>query len=525
MTNPIPDRRGIGVAQGLGSNYPFMRRPSPDIEHLVADFYLSIDVMAKDGGFAASFPSFPYRISWLYGLGTGSIGASPMSPVHAVDLLVVAATGLTVFDSRLAIQQSNEFLPGFDPSAGFRTTAFGPNMTIYEWFKGADVCRLVVYNNWSQDAAPLSFHNDIFPASAWLDPRTTEMRPRYIRSISALSQKFSATDVEIGSGHNIHTTSNPATPGKIQLTQVVLNASPGAGLGTYNNCTSPKPQISSINNVSPDTAGGFTIAGKDCVNVFQSTVLLHTMPRVTAPSASINPMAPNIIIRDDCKACCSCDDYVDAAKDIVSTRNQYAVIAKEMQHDRDTYHHNVHRWNSSKTCRSDHSLNLVLQAQGCPFVDVLAQYCNQSSVCQKNIQLRMRFQAAPSINTDCPGAEGESTSTLPPAPASLPAYRSTGVTVVPGSVSRSLSVPRIISLYDLQGSWCDYRAYWDAVNPFESVYVKFRLRFPHSGMADAITPYGVTAWLDGLVANKWLLHSSGTKLLATATAALRCGKR
>ena len=194
-----------------------------------------------------------------------------------------------------------------------------------------------------------------------------------------------------------------------------------------------------------------------------------------------------------------------------------------MQASRDQYHANIRRWQAGAVCRENNFLYLALQAIKLPVRrHPVAQYCNKSADCQRGIQLRIRVQASPSINFDCPPSDTETPHDVLLPPANLPSYRSSGVTIVPGSVSQKLSIPSQIVSYTLEGNWCDYRAYWDAVNPFDTVYVKFRLRFPFDGVVGD-SPYGMTAWLDGQVGGAWLQAADKTKLLIKNSASLRCG--
>ena len=505
MTNDFADRVGIGVCQGMGTDYPFIN-PLSDVAGLLADLYLSVDAMSPDG----TLPSggnqltFPWIVSWLHGLGTVSIA---LSSVHPVDLLIVSSNNHTVFDSTVAT---------------YSTLAFGPNMTIPQWQTATAVCRIVTDNAQPADGETYTYSNDINPVDGRLDIRTCHLETRRIRRLYIGGGDTDATNIKLMGGYNTALSSVVTAGTILPDTQITIAMAPGDGLGTYTDCVSVNNGIQKINGVTPDAGGNFSIGGQSCVNVFQPTTVTATSPRLTLPATLLDSTAPNLVIRDDCAACCSCGDFVTAADKIVSVYNQYAPIAAEMQATRTQYNANVERWTAGADCRSGKALYVAVQAQACPFIDVLAQYINQSSVCQHNLELRIRCAASPDINGDCtPGAE--SLSTVLDAPASHPAYRSTSVTVLDGSTSQSLSVPQVIALYTLQGTWCDYRAFWSAVNPFDTVYVKFRLRFPYNGVDPSGNPYGLTVWLDGQVGGQWLQAANGSKLMVSASTATRCG--
>ena len=100
-------RQPIGVNQppNSGTNYPFVR-PSPDVQHLLGDFYLSY----KE---TTTCYAYPFNVTWLYGFGDEE-PASPSgkTPTHDHDIEIKDDNGVIVFDSSVNDVTYREFLWG-----------------------------------------------------------------------------------------------------------------------------------------------------------------------------------------------------------------------------------------------------------------------------------------------------------------------------------------------------------------------------------------------------------------------------
>ena len=252
--------------------------------------------MQPDGQPPSTIPSFPWRISWLHGLGTGSVSDMFIPFVHDVDLVVYSNNAaIIIFDSRTAINQPNPLLPNYQPNASYSATAFGPSMTVYEWVNSNAVCRLVAYQNWSEDEYAYSYSNDILPTSAWLDPRTTEITPRCLRSVSVLSHKTQANDIAFADGYNTNLTATTTSDSPVPATQVTLEAVPGDGLGTYyNDCTKTPVTNPSRSTTSPRTVLATSLSPGRAVSVFSRRPRYFQLvpPIACATTIELDPFAP-----------------------------------------------------------------------------------------------------------------------------------------------------------------------------------------------------------------------------------------
>lgn len=433
-------RQGIGVTQPQsGVDYPFVL-PSENVRYLLADFWLSYDDPADYPPHTAEPFTLPFSVDWLYGFGCEDAAApdDTPTPTHAADLRVIDADGRTVFDSTTADE--------------FASRDWGDRLRIYSWETADAVCRVVVHTAWGETdtPAPRTYPVHLVPADGTLDERTTERRPKRVKSFKILLDQFDKTNVDWEAGYNMRLSHNGqlSTPGGRLSQQVIVAATPGLGLGVFPGCTPPPLLIRSIRGVRPTENGAFYLAADDCYYVRQPTTLTSTSPRLLTPTAAM------LTIGNDCPACCSCDDYVSAAEYLNSVRDEYQQLGDTASDIRDLYHENRERWLSAADCVQRRPLSLVMQAQYCPTLDVVAQYCNQSDECVGPLEMRIDF-----------GATSVAGSPIP------------GYAFITGANPEAGRLSGKTERYVMGGGWPVFTAYFDAVQPQSSVYVKFRLRF------------------------------------------------
>jgi hypothetical protein len=406
-------RAGIGVVQPQsGLNFPLVA-PSADIKYLLADFYLSYD---DDGEYSETIPAavHPLRIKYLYGV--GCVDNPPISSfpanVHAADIVIVDATDRVILNTNTA-------------DATFSVQNWSDDYKIYEWKTARAVCRLVAYTTWpdddnelSDEDTPRNYNKYLAPLNARLDERAVYKMPRRLLSLrvnngGALSSRY-RNNVVFTNGFNTEISAGPQTVTNFRnVTTTTFSAVAGSGRGKYGNCGTTLPVISKINGVTANN-GDFLLGGADCLWARRpvSSVLLYpkllteatefvitddtifsyvTMENqvdgeeleyATNPSATAQQQ-----IGADCQPCCACEDYVDTAKYLNETSNQYRLIGRRAERVRTEHENNIARWLDQRSCSVQKPLRLLMVPQRCPFMDIVMMLCNPCETCVPPTQL------------------------------------------------------------------------------------------------------------------------------------------
>jgi len=546
MTDPH-GREGIGVAQGhAGHDYPLVR-PSDDVRYLLADFYLSFD-QPGDYGLGADLEP-PFRIHWLSGFGTDPPGftiptvnsasasgdpawnsicstgvtGSEMgdvvsedclpTPVHPHDIMVVDRNGRVVFDSS-------------DPFTTHDARDWGTRLKVVTWRHATNaVCNLVYHTEWNEADFPIdqTYPSYFFPENAILGNRTIERLPKRIRSLEVVLDNIAESAVSFSAGYNMQlaVTAPVTTDGQRRVNRVTFDASPGGGLGVFPDCQPEQLFIRQINGVGPDDAGYFHMTADGCMWVRQPTRVVSADPRVTMPETNLSPgniptpglpdpaagtttsaagwpensQYAHLWMGNDCTACCDCDDYVAVAQYMNQTRNDYKDMGTSAETARDQYHVNRERWLSATDCIKSKPLRLRMLPQLCPFLDVAVQYCNQTEKCVTEVELSVTFEVSPeSIGEIMPGFS-----------------QATGVFLAPGRMSGTTE------RYTMGGEWPTFTAFFDIVNPGQSVSARFRIQFP--GCTETLA---VTGTLTGTAGGSTILLPNNTVASVEDTRTLNC---
>jgi hypothetical protein len=487
-------RAGIGVMQTMtGRDYPFVK-PSADIRYLIADLSFSYE---DPSDYTNVTPyELPLSVAWLYGLGCEPAD-KPLwapDPENAAEIILKDAAGETVFDSTIA---------------DYTTTEWG-NYRIHDWRTETAVLRLVEYVAWPPSGAPepRDYAEHIEPENGILDARAIQRIPKRVKSLRVVLDQFTGTNVDMVGGYNVDLTPTVPTPdvGGRNVTQITIDGSPGGGDGIFPGCVEADLFIRSINGIRPNQTGDFLMAATDCYWIRQPTSVVNLSPMTVRPTIELDENSGHLQLGNDCGPCCSCDDYVDTVRYLNRTWLEGKRLGAIFESSRSTYHDNRERWNEAKECLEKRPLRLNMVAQACPFLDVVAQYCNQTDDCVKDVTLVIRFRTTPEIlpnGTDEEGEEPDMTDPVPDKPDDI----NEAVKVVCGYTT--IKTNDGTAKYTLDGSWSEYRAYFDAINPFASVFVKFRLEFPNDGRAVPVggvttTPYAVEGQLMAAVGDKWL---------------------
>lgn len=443
----VDGRIGITVNQpyGSGTDYPLVT-PSDDIRYLLADAYLVYDD-PYDYGEAASQFELPFRIDYLYGIGdqaSSPPGWAP-APTHAADVVIRDANDDVVFDST---------------TGSYATRTWADRLAIHEWKTTTAQFRLVVHTHWRDDEdgpEPRNYDEHIAPTDGTLDIRTILRLPKRVRTIKAVLTTASEEPLEFIGGYNVvlEHAGVLAVDGTRRTQQIVFSATAGSGEGQFPACTEPEGYIRTVNGVGPDDNGNLQISATDCYYVRQPTSLVGD---------EVSPTPYTLQLGNDCDACCSCDDYVDVALRMRAVRNQYAELGSDAEAARNLHGRNVQRWLAAKACREDNKLQVVLQSNACPYVDVAVGFCNTGEECASGVAVNIAFTTSP------PFGPGDTLPTL-----------DCRFTRVRNNTPGSLTLPASVG-----GAWPNYNVLWDSVNPGQAATARFRLEFPDNGITYAV---------------------------------------
>lgn len=540
----VRGRQGIGVSQPqAGIDYPLVR-PTEDVRYLIADLYLSFDQPSDYDARIAPF-ELPFRIHWLGGFGCvppdfpipgfdsslssyssvcSSIASSMSSnssmelleclPIqkHPHDIIIVDANGRTVFDST-------------DADITHEARDWGDRLRVVTWRHPTDATLSLVYHTaWNPNdfPEPRNYPSYFFPEGATLDERSIEKLPKRLRSLTVILDNLRRTPVDFVAGYNmlLETGATSEVDGERRSTRVTFNATPGAGLGVFPGCEPEPLVIRRINGVGPTDEGDFYLSATDCYWVRQPTRVVSENPRETIPQIELPPgnvptaglpdplagTAKNLLgwptnddpryahlqIGNDCDPCCDCPDYVATAQYMNRTRNAYHAIGVDFESYRDIYHENRERWLLAACCFERRPLRIRLLPQICPFLDVAIQFCNQEDECRLGLELSVTFSTSPN------GGRG----------IEVPGY-----TFITGASSRPGRTSPRTERYQMSGEWPTFSAYWDVVQPGQSVNARFRLKFSDCGFGSVSSsaamggpiepvPLAVTGCLQGTISGE-----------------------
>jgi hypothetical protein len=202
----------------------------------------------------------------------------------------------------------------------------------------------------------------------------------------------------------------------------------------------------------------------------------------------------------DCAPCCQCQDYVDLANKINQYGSQYANIGLRVEDVKNIHEQNISQWLTQRECGIQRPLRLLLVAQRCPYIDVVAMVCNPCVECLYSKNLRLELE--PAIGTE---AYGEI----------VKGYTALFAADVNG---RPIPIERTIS-----GRKTVFTIPFRTIKASDSGYVRFRVKF------SAKREYAVTGLLTGTLTDDTPIltgcsSDEAARVIATATAtqALYC---
>lgn len=350
-------RIAVDQSPSGGSNYPL--RFEHDLSVVLLDVFLSYDDELCEF-------VYPFRIAWLSGFATTSVGTR--------EVQIVDAEGSVVFDSAGADYQEN---------------AWGADRLVAEWYVGTSVLRMVWLNNDQNLLADFYLPDE----DAVLDPRTYARNPDRVRTI-LVNEQLLTGDVELLPGYNVALSvdERESVDGGEFTERIQLDGVVGAGDGRVPGCEEVEAQLRRLNGVGPDAAGNFIIETAGCV---RQQLLLRRRgstydftARYYEPEMSTEEAMAALKLDDDCSPCCPCDAYVFTYRGITRVWDKWATVAAALEDVRDLYSENVDRWNTQRDCRIAEPFKITAKSQPGGVTFVGANFCNLSHCCLAPVEIR-----------------------------------------------------------------------------------------------------------------------------------------
>jgi hypothetical protein len=266
---------------------------------------------------------------------------------------------------------------------------WGTSRKVYEWIIDGVVLRLV-----GRFPGSLSFS----PRSGTLDARTCNRMPSNIRSVRVGLQRITG-NIVFQNGYNIELSGNnaPTTEGARYISQVNMDAVPGAGIGRLNGCDDLEVVLRQINNVQPDCGGNFIIDLDDCFRGQLPLFMTGDQDEIRTAEFSGEDLTAEeakhaFKIYSDCHPCCECDYFVRTYRGLQRVWDFWKEDATRAENVRDIYNDNRSRWMESRECRMSHPARLVAHTDKSCKTAIGGSYCNFSTCCLHNIEMRFTMQ-------------------------------------------------------------------------------------------------------------------------------------
>lgn len=247
------------------------------------------------------------------------------------------------------------------PGVVYQTMTFG-SYTIYEWrystvtgegYTDADiVVRLVVLTARLFDLPTELTLVDGTLVASLINPRVKRVRRLFVkRALSGEIDLVTHNKVRFEAGNNVAFVLDPGVAGADvetrQPTRITVNAEAGLGLGAELRCNETEG-IKRINKLEPDERGNFKLESSLC-SWFERPMTNSRAPVNPNTDVRMDPgnaqwpynapvvTGPGLIMHQDCKACCSCDDYVNAYRAMRTQWERAQAVALRIQALQATY--------------------------------------------------------------------------------------------------------------------------------------------------------------------------------------------
>jgi hypothetical protein len=345
---------------------------------------------------------------------------------------------------------------------------WGPRLYIHEWTLGGLVCIAVQHigDEWRAFNYPI----EITPERGVLDPRCYEVRPKQVTAFKVLGNLLTGS-VRFPVGYNLSfkNLSVNERRGYRRISKVQVNIVPGSGKGRFDFCPDEDPnapkEIRSLGGAKPDGFGNISMSVSSCFFTKRSGVRVDT-----GSSARLVLENPHAMAFDNnCLPCCTCNQQLLTYNDCVRAWQANKILGKKAMRVWRIYKDMRTRWLEQKACREASPARLYGMPTSGGLYSVVASVCNAFQACRGPLRMDIHF--------DTSGPVGE---------------------VVDDTTLRyGASNTGLPEVYTLLGSWPDYAAEWDQVDPARSVRVKFLMEFAPVSNGDFVTTT-VTPSIEGV---------------------------
>jgi len=137
--------------------------------------------------------------------------------------------------------------------------------------------------------------------------------------------------------------------------QITIDVGAGLGKGRFSPCQT-EPILTKINS-TPAVYGKFNMQGQDCtfINASRGEEILPSVWEIEQGQ---------LIVVDNCQPCCSCDDYVDVYKDVLTPIYDNAKEASDKLYQAIANYENARqRFEDEKLCREGLVVSVYLSAR------------------------------------------------------------------------------------------------------------------------------------------------------------------
>jgi len=232
-----------------------------------------------------------------------------------------------------------------------------------------------------------------------LSTRVLNKLPQRVRSIKVGNQTFSG-HIVLEAGNNVLLKTDDPILGSVATNflsdnlpkirnnnKISILGLPGAGAGFYSNCNDPASLvIKTINKISPDKNGNFFIEVDGCIKAQPETTVVPGTETNPVPDFDITPGKLNIY--NDCGVCCKCEYYVRVYKALKRVWSKWKDLGQLAEQLRDETVQTIQSWLQIQNCLNSNALYFKLEREpACNFLE-LATWCNTSSCCLNNLELR-----------------------------------------------------------------------------------------------------------------------------------------
>lgn len=332
-------------------------------------------------GYDPEIHSLPLSLTYAANIGTQTGLNTP--PNNNVNIRVIDATGTPVLDTTT-----------LNPP---QQSAWNDEFVLFNW---PDAPRpAFVLLNFAGRNKTLSLINGV---PILIDIRACEPTPIGVKKIEVYdATNVKRADIKQGDnvslkpGYNLNPIINyePAQDlfGKRNAYLVQLDATPGNGLGVFNNCGDLNDgSVRTVEKVIADQVGNITLNADKCFRI--EPVISITNNQATILNGTLQ-------LFDDCLACCDCDDMESVYRAMLRLRRRFEAIGKRIDDLSTKYHAARDKLAASMACDKSSLLRVAAAPVDNCYLSVVAGICNPSDTKIDNVTVKVEVSQVTSGNT------------------------------------------------------------------------------------------------------------------------------